>query len=289
MNQAKCIWLTGLPCSGKTTIAKALEPYYPNCKILDGDEIRKTPLANKAGFSEEERRQHLLRMGFLAKMLVDQGITVICSFVSPIEDARRSVRALFKPGLFIEVYLSTDLQTCAHRDVKGMYALAKAGKIKSFTGVSAPYEIPESPEIKLNTKELPLQYCVDQIIALASPWPEPSSLFIGRWNGVFHNGHNYIIRRELDLGKHVTLAVRNVKPDAKNPMTAKQVKAMLEYMFARENVNVIIIPDIESVNYGRGVGYEVKQIQVDKVIAGISGTEIRSLMANNDHSWKNKA
>ena len=284
MNQ--CLWFTGLPCSGKTTLVKALEKYYPKCKILDGDEVRSTPLGNFAGFSKQNRKDHIIRMGYLAQMFLDEGYTVLCSFVSPIRETREILRRKIGPQ-FTEIYLNTSVDVCSRRDVKGMYALAYEGHMKNFTGVTAPYEPPINPELTLDTNELSVEQCLNQIFKICDPYSDPCHLFPGRWNGVFHNGHDYIIMQKVKTGANVTLAVRNIKPDEKNPWTAKEVKAMLEYRFkAYPNVNIIIIPDIKSVEYGRGVGYEVNQIKVTKSIAGISGTECREMIAKGNNDWK---
>jgi len=286
MDNAKCIWFTGLPCSGKTTLVKELEKHFTNCQVLDGDEIRNTPLANFVGFTPEDRTNHILRMGHLAKMFVDQGITVLCSFVSPIKSTRDLVRGMFDEGDFVEVYLNPPLSTCAKRDVKGMYAKAVAGLIPNFTGVGSAYEAPESPELKMNTSDMTVDECIERLIGVGRPYAPPYDLYIGRWNGVFHNGHNAIIQTGLDGGNHILLAVRDVKPDEKNPWTASQVQKMLQYRFKDEpRVKVIIIPDIASVNYGRGVGYAINEIKVVQAIAQISGTLIRKMISENDMSW----
>lgn len=285
--KSKCLWFTGLPCSGKTTLAYALKKNFPNCKILDGDEIRSSPLGNFASFSKKDRKAHIIRMGYLAKMLCDQGVTVICSFVSPQREIREQVRDMFDDNQFVEIYLTTPLSVCAHRDVKGMYAKAKAGKIPDFTGVQSAYEPPVKAEISLDTSTASIEESCDLILKTIKPWRNAASLFIGRWNGVFHNGHDTIIQTELQKGKYVTLAVRDVKPDEKNPWTASEVKEMLEYRFQKEpKVKVVIIPDLESVNYGRGVGYQVKEIKVVQSIALISGTECREKIKKGDSSWK---
>lgn len=288
---AKCIWLTGLPCSGKTTIANAIEKYFANSIILDGDRLRNSPLANTVGFSEEDRKAHILRMGYLAKMFVDKDITTICSFVSPYKETRNLIRSTFNPGQFVEVYLSTPLNVCETRDVKGMYAAAKSGKIKEFTGVSAPYEIPECPEISLDTSALTLEQTKDFLYnhPAINPHEDKAALFIGRWNGVFHLGHQHIIQQKLDEGKRVILAIRDVRPNEKNPWTAREVKEMLDFQY-EDNINVttLIIPDIESVEYGRNVGYAVNEIKVSSDIAGISGTEIRRMISEGDSQWKNR-
>jgi len=293
MDSAKCIWFTGLPCSGKTTLVQELKKHFPRCQILDGDEIRDTPLANFVGFTPEDRTNHILRMGHLAKMFVDQGITTLCSFVSPNKSTRDLVRQMFNEGEFFEVYLDTPLATCSKRDVKGMYAKAIAGIIPNFTGVGSTYEAPENPELKLDTSIADIQHCTKQLLEATKRIEELKTRwhwYFGRWNGCQHLGHEYIIQQSLDLYPHdnVMLAIRDVLPDLKNPWTAKEVKEMLDYRYADESrVHVIIVPDILSVEYGRGVGYEVNEIKVTKQIAGISGTECRRLIESNDPSWHN--
>lgn len=290
MSKGKCIWLTGLPCSGKTTIAKELKKYYKNSSLLDGDVIRDTFLGKDVGFSPEDRKKHILRMGTIAKLMVDSGTTVICSFVSPDPLVREEVREMFEKGEYYEIHISTPVEECEKRDVKGMYAKARQGIIKNFTGIDAPYEAGNKIDFEMDTTNLTLKESVEKILEIEglNPYDDRKALFIGRWNGVFHNGHNHIIQKKLDEGKKVIMAVRDVKPDEKNPWTAKQVKEMLEYRWKdNPNVEIIIIPDIISVEYGRGVGYEVNEIKVTEKIAGISGTECRKLMAEGKEEWKN--
>lgn len=287
MANGRVLWLTGLPCSGKTTIAKELVKYYPQASILDGDVVRGGPLGKNVGFSPEDREAHILRMGHVAKLMSETGTTVICSFVSPQRKVREEVRKMFGPGQFYEIHISTSLAECERRDVKGMYAKARAGEIKDFTGIDAPYEAPESPDLAMDTTGMSVQESVDRVLDMVSPYAERAAFFIGRWNSVFHRGHETIIRKKLDEGVPVIMAVRNVKPDEKNPWTAKEVKEMLDYQWENEpRVKVIIIPDVASVEYGRGVGYEVNEIKVDKTIAGISGTECRKLIAEGRDEWK---
>ena len=162
--KAKCIWLTGLPCSGKTTIAKKLLKYFPNSQLLDGDEIRNTPLAKNVGFSLEDRADHIRRMGQIAKILVNNGVTTICSFVSPSLKIRNEVRAMFLDEDFYEVFVDASLDTCIARDVKGMYKKAIAGEIPDFTGISAPFDTPLNPDIVVKTEENDVDACTEQII-----------------------------------------------------------------------------------------------------------------------------
>lgn len=154
--QAGCvIWLTGLPCSGKTTLAAALRSElggvyglrrgkHGNIKILDGDELRKG-LCSDLGFSPKDRDENIRRVAHLAAMLVDAGAVVITAFVSPYRAAREQARKIIGPERFFEVYVECPVELCRRRDVKGMYAEADAGRIVGFTGVTAPYEEPKNP------------------------------------------------------------------------------------------------------------------------------------------------
>lgn len=150
-----CIWLTGLPSSGKSTTALALEALLIEkgltVTLLDGDVVRKH-LSEGLGFSEEDRIKNILRVGFVASEIVRHGGIVICSLISPFRETRKKVREMMpKEGVFLEVFVDTPVSVCEERDVKGLYLKAKKGEIKGFTGVDDPYESPINPEIKLNT------------------------------------------------------------------------------------------------------------------------------------------
>lgn len=159
-NFAPVIWFTGLPCSGKTTLACALTNALQEIGIevehLDGDSVRS--LMPDLGFTREARSLHLRTVAFAARKLSEHGITVIGSFITPYEDQRLMLRALC-PN-FTLVYLSTPADVCERRDVKGMYAQARKGLINNFTGVDAEYEIPFEAEIGIDTSELDLEECI---------------------------------------------------------------------------------------------------------------------------------
>ncbi|MCX7049149.1 MAG: adenylyl-sulfate kinase [Candidatus Sumerlaeota bacterium] len=162
------IWLTGLSGSGKTTIAVALEHVLfrngKQCFRLDGDNVR-FGLCADLGFSPEDRAENIRRIGEVSKLLVDAGLIVITSFISPYRADRDSIRqSVAHPGDFIEVYLQCPMEVCEQRDVKGLYAKARAGLIKEFTGVSAPYEIPGYAEIALDTAHETVEQCVNKIM-----------------------------------------------------------------------------------------------------------------------------
>lgn len=161
------IWLTGLPASGKSTIARELEwKLYKMGKlayVLDGDNIRHG-LNSDLGFSPEDRRENIRRIGEVAKLFADAGIITITSFISPYREDREKARKLLKKGEFIEVYLKCPLEVLIERDPKGLYKKALAGEIKEFTGISAPYEEPTDPEIILETDKETVEESTDKII-----------------------------------------------------------------------------------------------------------------------------
>lgn len=161
------LWLTGIPSSGKSTVANKLE-YILNKNaihtyVLDGDNIRHG-LNKDLGFSRADREENIRRIGEVSKLFVDAGVVAITAFISPFKKDRNNARKLFKKGEFIEIYVGAPLQMCIKRDPKGFYKKAIAGKIKNFTGISGPYEKPESPEIALDTDKLSIKESVDKIL-----------------------------------------------------------------------------------------------------------------------------
>lgn len=162
------IWLTGLSGSGKSTLAFALEKelfaHECACYVLDGDNIRHG-LNRDLGFSEQDRKENLRRIGEVAKLFMDAGNIVIAAFISPHAQDRQMVRDLFDEGDFIEVYIDCSLSACEERDPKGLYKKARAGEIPNFTGVSAPYEAPQQPELTIDTEHESVEQCVAKIIA----------------------------------------------------------------------------------------------------------------------------
>ena len=164
----RVLWLTGLSCSGKSTIATELErQLFERDKlvyVLDGDNMRHG-LCNDLGFSPRDRRENIRRIGEVAKLFADAGVICITAFISPYREDREAIRKSMPTGQFIEVYLNVPVEVCEQRDTKGLYAKARAGKIREFTGVSAPYEPPASPEIELPTAQLAVSECATKIIA----------------------------------------------------------------------------------------------------------------------------
>jgi adenylylsulfate kinase len=159
------LWFTGLSGSGKSTIAvrvhEALAGRGTEVEYIDGDALRE--VFPSTGFTREEREEHLRRTGYMASRLAAHGVTVVASFVSPYRASREFIRRLC-PG-FVEIYVATPLDECERRDVKGLYARARRGEIRHFTGIDDPYESPEHPELTLDTRELSVDQCVDAVLA----------------------------------------------------------------------------------------------------------------------------
>lgn len=163
------IWFTGLSGSGKSTIALSLERELDKrgilCRILDGDNIR-SGINRNLGFSEEDRVENIRRIAEVGKLFVDTGIVTIAAFISPTNQLREMAAEIIGKDDFREIYVSTPLSVCEQRDVKGLYARARRGEIKDFTGVSAPFEAPEYPALSLDTSKLTLEEAVNQVLQL---------------------------------------------------------------------------------------------------------------------------
>ncbi len=166
------LWLTGLSGSGKSTIAIALERELHQrgllCRILDGDNIR-SGINNNLGFSAEDRVENIRRIAEIGKLFVDTGIITIAAFISPSNELRQMATRIIGEGDFLEIYVSTPLEECEKRDVKGLYAKARRGEIRNFTGISAPFEAPEHPVLSLDTSKLSLEESVNALLELVLP------------------------------------------------------------------------------------------------------------------------
>ncbi|WP_300813327.1 adenylyl-sulfate kinase [uncultured Bacteroides sp.] len=166
------VWFTGLSGSGKSTIAIALERELHKrgllCRILDGDNIR-SGINRNLGFSAEDRVENIRRIAEVSKLFIDTGIITIAAFISPGNDIRQMAADIIGRENFLEIYVSTPLEECERRDVKGLYARARRGEIKDFTGVSAPFDVPASPALTLDTSVLTLEECVNRLLELVLP------------------------------------------------------------------------------------------------------------------------
>ena len=165
--RARCLWLTGLSASGKSTVANLLERHLVtggrHTYLLDGDNVRHG-LNRDLGFTEADRVENIRRVAEVARLMVDAGLIVIASFISPFRSEREFARSLFEPDDFMEIFVDASVEVCARRDPKGLYARALKGEIRNFTGVSSPYEPPESPDVHLDTEKLSPEQCVELVV-----------------------------------------------------------------------------------------------------------------------------
>ena len=169
LQQKGCvIWFTGLSGSGKSTVANQVAAHLHQSGrityVLDGDNIRHG-LNKNLGFSPEDRQENIRRIGEVAKLFADAGLITTTAFISPYRQDRDAVRDIMSPDRFIEVFVDCPLEVCENRDPKGLYKKARAGELKGFTGIDAPYEAPQSPELVVNTNELDVAGCTEQVIA----------------------------------------------------------------------------------------------------------------------------
>ncbi len=162
------IWFTGLSGSGKSTLALEVESTLHQrghlTYVLDGDNIRHG-LNKNLGFSPEDREENIRRIGEVAKLFADAGVIVMTAFISPYCADRDNARDLLDEGRFVEIFVDCPLEVCEARDTKGLYQKARAGEIKEFTGISAPYEAPPHPELIVNTSSQTLKECTERVIA----------------------------------------------------------------------------------------------------------------------------
>ena len=161
------LWMTGLPSAGKSTLAHEVERKLfergCNAYVLDGDNLRHR-LNKNLGFSPEDRKENIRRVGEVANLFADAGIIVLAAFISPYREDREQARSLNSPGRFLEIYCKCSVKTCEKRDPKGLYRMARKGEIKGFTGIDAPYEEPENPEITVETDGGSLEECAAYVI-----------------------------------------------------------------------------------------------------------------------------
>jgi adenylylsulfate kinase len=162
------LWFTGLSACGKSTVANTVDHMLNelgrHTYLLDGDNIR-MGLNKNLGFSAEDRAENIRRIGEVAKLFADAGVITLTAFISPYKVDRDNVRALMKPGEFIEVFVDASLETCEKRDPKGLYKKARAGEIKNFTGISDPYEAPEKPELVLDSNTKGIDELAGEVVA----------------------------------------------------------------------------------------------------------------------------
>lgn len=173
LNQrSKVIWCTGLSGAGKTTLAKniekALHARGQLAQVLDGDNIR-TGINNNLGFTETDRIENIRRIAEVSKLLIQSGVITINSFISPTSEIRHMAMDIIGKKNFIEIYVNAPLSVCEGRDIKGLYKKAREGKIKNFTGIDAPFEAPENPDVEINTDQLSIEESLDKAMEYIIP------------------------------------------------------------------------------------------------------------------------
>lgn len=296
------IQLTGLSGAGKSTLANhvksELERSNVKAEVVDGDQYRQT-LCKDLGFSKEDRQENIRRLGTLCGTLSKHGIVTIMSAINPYDAIRQELKTMFN-NVYV-VWVNCDIPTLIQRDTKGLYqrALLPDGhpeKIHNLTGINDTYEIPENPDLIINTNQLSiaestqclLRFITTKIAQRDLPVhsSSPKAMFVGRWQP-FHNGHKWIIEQKLAKGIPVLIAIRDVIPDEKNPLTAGQTLSLIQKVYEKNPlVSTMVIPDIESINYGRNVGYEVNEIVPPPDIHTISASEVRSRFKQGLDTWK---
>tara|TARA_B100000287_G_scaffold433434_1_gene495163 strand:- start:95 stop:1015 length:921 start_codon:yes stop_codon:yes gene_type:complete len=265
------VWLIGLSGAGKTTIAEAAAARF-GAELLDGDTIR--DFFSNSDFSREGRERHLLGIAKMAA-LVSKHTPVICSFITPYEDVREKILNILPEGSTM-VHISTSLEVCEDRDVKGLYAKARSGEISNFTGITDPFDEPKCAHFTLDSSGAPGHTVEDMVDQLAHLFEKPKAVLLpGRWQPL-HVGHEWLIQQELDLGKRVVVGVRDTPVTDSDPYSAEIRKRMIEHRYKGENVEAWIMPDIEAVSYGRKVGYEVRQAKdIPPEVFEVSATGVR--------------
>jgi adenylylsulfate kinase len=166
-HQSFILWFTGFSGAGKSSLAHRVEEmlFEQGCNtfVLDGDNVRHG-LCSDLGFSLDDRHENIRRIGEMSKLFMQAGVITLTAFISPFRHDRNTVRTMVEGGEFIEIFCNTSLEVCEQRDVKGLYKRARAGEVSDFTGISSPYEIPENPEIMVQTGEVGLEECANQVI-----------------------------------------------------------------------------------------------------------------------------
>jgi adenylylsulfate kinase len=294
------IQLTGLSGAGKTTLSnnvkEELQELGFKVEIIDGDEYRKI-LCKDLGFSKEDRDENIRRLGFVGITLANNDVIVLLAAINPYEEIRHELKS--KSNLVKTVWIDCDLETLIVRDTKGLYKRTllpddNPDKLSNLTGVNDPFDIPEHPDLIIKTNQETEIESTQKLLSFilsniktSNNNVNPRALFIGRWQP-FHNGHKWLINQKLSQKIPVLIAVRDKEPDMHNPLTTRQVVELLKKMYEGEDVKIIIIPDIESINFGRSVGYQINEFVPPTDIETISATEIRRYIKEGSEIWKEK-
>ena len=200
---------------------------------------------------------------------------MICSFITPYESVREKILDIL-PENSVMVHVSTTLEVCEQRDVKGLYAKARSGAISNFTGISDPFDEPNCAHFTLDSSGEDGHTVDDMVDQLSHLFVKNKAVLLpGRWQPL-HVGHEWLIQQELDLGKKVVVGIRDTPVSEKDPYSALLRKRMIEHRYADEDVEAWIMPDIEAVSYGRKVGYEVREAKdIPAEVFEVSATGVR--------------
>lgn len=272
-----CVWLTGIPASGKTTLAHALRDhlaarYGMSAAIIDGDDLRASCFG-PLGFDRESRRTQCLRAATIAKAVVDGGGIAIVALISPYYEDREIAYHTIGMDRTLPVWAYCDRIIAHERDPKGLYAKAEAGEIAGLTGWDDPYESPTARTLRVDTARLTVRASAETILDVlgcsgAIPAQGGWALFVGRWSPL-HKGHCHIFDEAVNDGHLLAIGVR-CSDDA---YTVAQRIEMIRTAYP--TAWVFPVPDIASVNIGRKVGYDVVRYDVPAEVAAISATAIR--------------
>jgi len=267
----RVVWLIGLSGAGKTTIAEAAAERF-GAELLDGDTIR--DFFSNSDFSREGRERHLLGIAKMASM-ISKHTPVICSFITPYEDVREKILEIL-PMDSVMAHVSTSLELCEERDVKGLYAKARSGEISNFTGISDPFDEPKCTHMTLNSTGESGHTVEDMVAQLAHLYEKSKAVLLpGRWQPL-HVGHEWLIQQELDKGNRVVVGIRDTPVTDSDPYPAELRKRMIEHRYKDESVEAWIMPDIEAISYGRKVGYELREAQdIPPEVFEVSATGVR--------------
>lgn len=277
------IWMCGLAQAGKTTLARQLEDGLRSrglpVEVIDGDQIRSMA---PTGFDPGSIDAHLRRLAITCRLLNKHGVFSIVSCISPLVDTRLACRDIVGRERWTLVHVATPLDRCRTNDSTGIYS---RDGVSNLAGVDVPFEEPddwEEPHFDHVWEDG--DEAVELMSAVFGHRGRPASLYVGRWQPL-HRGHERIVRVALDQGERVVIGVRDTPRTERDPYPFELVREMFYLTFGNE-VEVIQIPDIGSINIGRAVGYEVREIQNDPSDPNISATEIRRMISEGDEGWK---
>jgi len=275
-------WLTGLPSSGKTTVAKALKAHIWDMDgrqsvVLDADDLRKTVNKN-LGFSDEDRFRNVTNIARMARFVHDAGGIAIVACIAPLQSMREAALEIMGEFNSYWYFLKCGEAERIRRDSRGLYAAFSRGEIKGLTGMDAPYD-PLLGGTTINTETIELGF-VCQTIRYPHSWPR--SVYIGRWSP-FHNGHKAIIDKSVAAGEQVLVLVRRSHDDYSVGKRVEMIRAVYE-----DELSVCVepFPDVKAVCIGRKVGYEVRRYDMPDDIEGISGTKVRAMIDAGDEAWR---